>query len=218
MDLTNTYEKAISESIRNRYELRETRKAASVIEVTNPLAFGQVIDILSSFQLYRDDIIVPGGQESKVAKRLNEAFRTLGWREGKIDMTVALRLRLMPYRKAGERKPLVEETEVLSQGYKVDNVRGRLVCDIEWHAKDGNLDRDVAAYRALYDSGLIDGAIIITRSFESIRDLSTHLGRPGGFNTTTTTTLEKLEPRLGRGDGGGCPILAVAITDRCYAP
>lgn len=152
-----------------------------------------------------------------MAKRVNKAFRDRGWREGRIDMTVALKLRLMPYRSAGEREPTIEETEVMNQGYKVDNVKGRLVMDLEWHAKDGNLDRDVAAYRALYETGLIDGAVLVTRSFENIRDLATRLGRPGAFNTTTTTTLDKLEPRLGRGDGGGCPILAVAITDRCYS-
>ena len=76
----------------------------------------------------------------------------------------------------------------------------------------------VARAGRLYESGIIDGGIIITRSYGGIRALSERLGREGGFKTTTTTTLEKLEPRLTRGDGGGCPILAVAITERCYAP
>jgi hypothetical protein len=174
--------------------------------------------VLDRFALTETDITVPGGSESTVAKRLNEGFRDIGWREGRVDMTVALRLRLMPYRPAGERQPVVEETEAANEGYMVDNVKGRLCLDVEWNAKDGNLDRDVAAYRALYDTGLIDGAIMVTREFESIRALSTRLGRVGGFATSTTTTINKLQERLGRGDGGGCPILAIAITDRCYAP
>jgi hypothetical protein len=44
------------------------------------------------------------------------------------------------------------------------------------------------------------------------------LGRVGGFKTTTTTNIEKLIVRMSRGDGGGCPILAVAITRATYAP
>lgn len=35
------------------------------------------------------------------------------------------------------------------------------------------------------------------------------------FNTTTTTNLTKLEPRM---SAGGCPLLAVAITAVCYKP
>jgi Restriction endonuclease BglII len=216
VDLTGSYEVAVPGSIRGKYEIRETRNAAVIIAVTNTDSFREVLGVLDRFRLTEEDIIVPGGQESTVARKLNQGFRELGWREGRIDMNVALRLRVMPYRAAGERRPEVVETEVQSEGYKVDNFKGRVALDVEWNAKDGNLDRDVAAYRALYDTGLIDGAIMVTRSFESIRQLSVRLGRVGGFNTSTTTTLEKLEPRLARGDGGGCPILAAAITMRCY--
>jgi hypothetical protein len=217
VDLTSSYEAAIPDDLRARYDVRETRNCASILSITNPRSFRQVLDVLAEFKLTELDIVVPGGQESTVARRLNEAFRDLGWREGRIDMNVALRLRVKPYRAAGEKAVKVVETTVESEGYQVDNMKGRVALDVEWNAKDGNLDRDVAAYRALYDTGLIDGAIIVTRSFESIRTLSAKLGRAGGFNTTTTTTIDKLEPRLARGDGGGCPILAVAITARCYA-
>lgn len=218
MDLTSSFTDVIPGKVRARYELRETRNAAAILAATNPDSFNEVLGVLGGFTLTADDIVVPGGQESTVAKRLNKSFRDLGWREGRADMVVALRLRVMPYRAAGEKTPTVVETEAANEGYKVDNVKGRFVLDVEWNAKDGNLDRDVAAYRALYDTGLIDGAVIVTRSFESIRKLSARLGREGGFNTSTTTTLDKLEPRLKRGDGGGCPILAAAITDRCYKP
>ena len=90
-----------------------------------------------------------------------------------------------------------------------------MALDVEWNAKDGNLDRDVGAYRALYDAGIIDVGVIITRTHEEIRALAIRLGRIKGFNTTTTTNLMKLEPRMTRGSVGGCPLLAVAITDRC---
>jgi hypothetical protein len=218
MDLTTSYLAAIPADVRSRYDLCETRNAAAVLEATNPGSFAEAVEVLRGFNLRATDITDAGGSKSAVPIRLDGAFRELGWREGRHDTRILSVLRVMPYRPAGETKVVEIEKEVVNEGYKVDNVKERIALDVEWHAKDGNLDRDVAAYRALYDAGIIDGGIIITRSHASIRALSIMLGRPGGFKTTTTTTLEKLEPRLTRGDGGGCPVLAVAITDRCYAP
>lgn len=68
---------------------------------------------------------------------------------------------LQPYSPAGETEQVIRESAVFNEGYKVDNVKGRMALDIEWNAKDGNLDRDIGAYRALYDAGLIDGAVVI---------------------------------------------------------
>jgi len=218
VELSTSFERVIPAPVRERYELREVRNASAILATTNPDPFADVIRVLDSFRLSTADIIEPGGQKSTVAARLDRTFRELGWREGRHDTKITSLLTVMPYAAAGEKAARVVQTEVLNEGYKVDNVKDRVALDVEWHAKDGNLDRDVAAYRALYDAGIIDAGIIVTRSFQPIRDLSIRLGRPDGFGTTTTTTLEKLEPRLTRGDGGGCPILAVAITDRCYEP
>jgi hypothetical protein len=41
------------------------------------------------------------------------------------------------------------------------DVKGRVALDVEWHAKDGNLDRDIVAYRALDDAGIMDGAVMV---------------------------------------------------------
>jgi hypothetical protein len=92
------------------------------------------------------------------------------------------------------------------------------VLDVEWNAKDGNLDRDVAAYRSLHDLAIIDVAVMVTRTRDDLRELGARLGRPGFLSTTTTTNLAKLQHRLARGDAGGCPVLAVAITARCFSP
>lgn len=105
---------------------------------------------------------------------------------------------------------------VSNEGYKVDNLKARVALDVEWNAKDGNLDRDLGAYRALYESALIDAAVLITRTQEDLRQLALTLNpNSTKFATTTTTNLDKLRPRLTRGDAGGCPVLAVAITAKC---
>lgn len=217
MDLTTSYEAAIPAAIRARFELREVRNAAAILAATNPAAFAEIVGVLAKFRLEATDITEPGGGKSRLAIRVDETFRKLGWREGRHDTHVKSVLSLQPYHPAGEHEAEVVETQVMNIGYKVDNVKDRVALDVEWNAKDGNLDRDVGAYRALYDGGIIDAGVILTRSFESIRHLAIALGRPGAFGTTTTTTIDKLVPRMTRGDGGGCPILAVAITDRCYA-
>jgi Restriction endonuclease BglII len=218
VDLTTSYESAIPAAIRDPYDFAEVRNAAAILNATNPEAFEEVVGVLRDFRLEARDITEPGGRKSRAAIRVDEMFRVLGWREAQQDLRIVSRQTLQPYRPAAEKKPKVVETEVLNFGYKVDNAKERFVLDVEWNAKDGNLDRDLSIYRALYDAGVIDGAVIITRVFAGIRDLAVRLGRPGAFNSTTTTTMDKLTPRMYRGSAGGCPVLAVAITERCYRP
>lgn len=216
MDLTDSYLKVFPKDVLERYDMREVRNASAVLANTSPTEFEQLITVLRDFALTKEDILKPGKNEGQIAKRLNKAFRDLGWREGRHDTKIISLLRLMPYKPAGEKKPVVKETEVVNEGYKVDNVKGAVALDVEWNAKDGNLDRDVGAYRALYDAGIISAGVMVTRTMTDLRELGVKLGRPKFLGTTTTTNLNKLEPRLTRGDAGGCPLLAVAITARCY--
>jgi len=219
VDLTSSFVKAVPAAVRRRYDWAETRNAAAVIASTAPNAFSELIQVLRSFRILATDITDPGKNESAIPKRLNEAFREVGWREGTHSTVVESVLTLDPYGPAGETSQVETRTTIVNAGgYKIDNVKERIVLDVEWHAKDGNLYRDVSTYRALYDAGVIDAGVILTRSQQSIRELSVSLGRPSGFKTTTTTNLEKLHPQLQRGDGGGCPLLAIAITSRCYKP
>lgn len=111
----------------------------------------------------------------------------------------------------------------------IDALKGRLAVDIEWNAKDGNLDRDILAYRAWYDLGIIDGAVLITKELSSCKELAktiwtqfteqnsqySSLKQPVDLKTSTTTSIEKATERIMRGDAGGCPVLLVGITDKC---
>ena len=225
VDLTTSYEHAISAAVRARYELRETRNAAVILAATNPGEFQEIIQTISGFRLTTADLVEAGGNKSRLAARLDEAFRRHGWREGRYDTRISAELRLMPYAAAGESGADVVTSEVFNEGYKVDNVKARVALDVEWNAKDGNLDRDISAYRALYDAGIIDGAVMITRTQDDLRTLAERLALEAGLppeaarnrlGTATTTNLAKLEPRLTRGDAGGCPLLAVAISSRCW--
>ncbi len=225
MELTNSFERTLPEQVLSRYVVRETRQAAAILAATNPGAFAEILSVLNEFQIVRDDLLRAGGQETQLAQRFNAAFRVRGWREARIDTEITLRLNIMPYRPAGETKAEEVETPVVNRGYKVDNFKGRVALDLEWNAKDGNLDRDVSAYRALYDAGFIDVGVIVTRTQDELRAFAAQLRLEAGMSeaeakkmlsTTTTTNLEKLVPRLTRGDAGGCPILAVAISSNTF--
>jgi hypothetical protein len=226
VDLTTSYESVLPVDIRDRYDFRETRNAAAVLAATDPAGFDDLVKVLRAFRLMTTDLTEPLNRESEIAARLNKSFRDLGWREARVDTKVLLSLRRMPHANAGEVAVVVADTEVANEGYKVDNMQRRVAIDVEWNAKDGNLDRDLAAYRALYEWALIDVAVIVTRTHHDLRSLATNLRLRAGMppkdarkmlSTTTTTNMLKLEPRLSRGDGGGgCPTLAVAISARAW--
>ena len=225
MDLTESYKDYFPESVLRRYQFAETRNAAAIFRSTNADAFEQLTKALSNFALVTSDLIVPGGRETELAARLNDAFRRQGWREARVDTTTRLTLVLEPYTPAGERGTTEAETETHNKGYKVDNFRDRVALDVEWNAKDGNLDRDISAYRSLYEHALIDLGVIITRTQDDLRELGFRLGRASGLGeekakrilgTTTTTNSKKLIPRLTRGDAGGCPFLGIFICAQTY--
>jgi hypothetical protein len=225
VDLTDSHKRALPRSVLSRYAVCETRQAAVILQATNPRLFDEIVSVLNGFEVVRDDLLVAGGQESKLAQRFNKAFRDLGWREARVDIDMELRLRIMPYRVAKETETKVVTTPVSNKGYKVDNFKGRVALDLEWNAKDGNLDRDIGAYRALYDAGFIDVGVIVTRTQDDLHTFATRLRLDAGMDeaqakkmlaTTTTTNLEKLTPRMTRGDSGGCPILAIAISSRTF--
>jgi hypothetical protein len=216
MDLTSSYRDHFPADVLDRFEFRETRNAAAIISVTNRAELADLIQVLQGLRLTEADVTGAGGNQSELAARLNETFRNRGWREGRHDTLITSALKLMPHRPAGETEPRIAKTEVKNEGYKVDNVRARVALDLEWNAKDGNLDRDIGAYRALYDAGIIDAGVIITRTQTDLRQKAVELDPTSTkFATTTTTNLDKLLPRLTRGDSGGCPVLAIAITSRC---
>lgn len=216
MDLTDSYRRAFPQDVVGRYDWRETRNAAVILAATNPAEFADIVDVLRNFKVLPDkDLLIPGGNESEAPGRLNLAFRQTGWREGDYKVTLASTLTLKPWSVAGETAPTTVDGENDSSSYLVDNLKGRVAVDIEWHAKDGNLDRDLAAYRSLHAEVIIDAACIITMTRIPMRAWARELGAPPTkLATSTTTNVEKLHDRLVRGDAGGCPVLVAGICRR----
>ena len=216
MDLTQSYKEHIPSEVLERYDFCEVRNASAILVSTGPTEWADILRVLGDLAVKDEDLVDQGGNKSDLAGRVDEHFRRLGWREGRVDTMIKLAVKISPYKQAGEKGDVIKITEVENKGYKVDNIKGRVALDVEWNAKDGNLDRDLGAYRALYDHALIDGAVILTRTQDDLRKLALSLDPSSTkFATTTTTNMDKLLPRLTRGDAGGCPVLAVAISARC---
>jgi hypothetical protein len=216
VDLTESYAPHIPVDVLPRYVWAEVRNAAAVLRASDPLAFEELALVLRTFRLTDIDIMKPGGNRGTVAIRLDSLFEASGWRAVRVNT----QFRLVGMMKSTWRARTYDvdmfDTSVANDGFEVDNMKRRVALDVEWNAKDGNLDRDLSAYRALYDVGLIDVAVIITRDDRGIRDLATldlhSQDAKRRLGTATSTNMRKLVPRLTRGDAGGCPVLAVGIT------
>ncbi len=212
MEITESYQHALPDDVLGRYDFFEVRNATRILQVTNREEYKDLVAVLREFRIIDErDILIPGGNETLTANWLNEAFRKKGWCEAAYSVTVASELIL----RSPSASAMQTSSEQTTSTYNVDNVKRRVALDVEWHAKDGNLDRDIAAYRTLYDSGIIDCAVMITMTRKDMRARALRL-EPSTkkFSTSTTTNLEKVTPRLTRGDSGGCPVLIVSICDR----
>jgi hypothetical protein len=239
MILTESWRTVFPQDVLDVYDFAETRNAAAILKATNPDAMANLVQVLGEFRLTLDMLMTPGGNKSVIAKTLDEEFRVKGWREARFDQDVTTRLTVSPWTASPtQEKMTVIETANAYGGHKVDNVMGRAVVDVEWNPKDGNLDRDFANYVSLYEAGIIDVGVIITRRGDDfryfVRDLIAEVKAvevPDEYTawkrrmsrladdplgTSTTANFEKLLTRLERGDARGCPLLAVAITQRTY--
>lgn len=217
-------------SLRDRYIFAEVRNAAAALAGTNPAEYQHIVDVLEAFWLTSDSLTAAGGNKSAIAADLDLAFRHLGWREaGHVSKTL-FTLKFSAYPSGTKPLPPIEYVYETS-GHKVDNFLGRVALDVEWNAKDGNLDRDLANFRALHDADMIDAAVLITRHHERTKWAANRLAEEANkirknaagqrivlLDTATTTNMEKLVPRLRRGDAGGCPVLAIGFTELCYKP
>lgn len=117
------------------------------------------------------------------------------------------------------------------QGYLVDNFKNRIVLDVEWNAKDGNLDRDLASYRSWFEAGVISAGVIITKDRLPLLRLARRLWAdyqeglsaemrnprlPIDLTTSTVTAFDKAQMRVRRGVMGTCPVLIVAANERTW--
>jgi len=218
---TTTYEDpfVLDPGIRARWAFLETSSAAAVLRAVCPTEWADITSVLNSFQLDPMRWLRAGGNRGDIAQDIDRMFTDLGWRETRVDLSTHGIL-------IAKNLTVIEELPPVHQeGYLVDNFKGRVALDVEWNAKDGNLDRDLSAYRAWHEAGVISAAVLITQDRVRLKQLAERLWRnyqetrledqrnpklPIDLNTSTTTNLEKAALRVRRGVMGTCPLLVVA--------
>lgn len=210
---------------RNYWNFLESNSAAAVMRAVCPNEWADIVEVLSTYRLDPSFWLKPGGNRGDVAEQIDNEFSKRGWSETRLDLETRGILFSKNGQKAGELPPVYQE------GYLVDNFKNRIVLDVEWNAKDGNLDRDLASYRSWFEAGVISAGVIITKDRLPLLKLARRLWAeyqvsvpadlrvkklPIDLSTSTTTTFDKAELRVRRGVMGSCPILIIAASDRTW--
>ncbi len=111
-----------------------------------------------------------GGNESEVPRLLSTTLRPLGWHEtivraicwstcpGRADEASAGRAN-----RVFERKTRNIRRERFLDGHKIDYVKGKVAFDLEWNLETRRSDRDLYAFSAFAQCGVVDVAVLLTR-------------------------------------------------------
>jgi len=237
-DPREVLERLIPADIFNNYELHSYKNAAVILSQTRTEEFTDILEALRTFRLTTQMIRIPGGNESLIPKAFSESLRPSGWNETSVygDHIVTKEWKHRVGEKAGG-KPIFQKNkesvtrERYLDGHKIDYVKGRVAFDLEWNSKDQTFDRDLYAFASFYQCGVIDAAILVTRSqslnpvFEALGPALKKDGReydPQNEKVqltkqkygASTTWMGKLLYRLNAGRNGGCPVLVVGITPK----
>lgn len=183
--------------IRQRYEVHEWRNALAVLSVAHPEELKEIIAVLGSFHLLKDDILKKGGNKSPVARKLDSHFYRLGWEERAFDTSIQ-----------------VDKEVFSSPTHSVDCFKMAVAIEVEWNNKDTFFDRDLNNFRLLFDLRAVEVGIIITRCDE-LQSIFNELGKGSSYGVTTTH-MSQLLPRIEGGGGGGCPIVVFGIGRKLY--
>lgn len=155
---------------RDHWSFRESNSAAAVMKAVCPSEWGDIVEVLSTYRLDPKYWLKAGGNRGDIAEQIDDEFGKRGWCETRLD----LETRGLLFDRDG--KSVGELPVIKQEGYLVDNFKNRIVLDVEWNAKDGNLDRDLASYRSWFDAGIISAGVIITKDSLSLVSSSPRTG------------------------------------------
>ena len=240
-------EAKIPQDIRDRYEVFSYRNAATILSETRKAEFADLLTALRDFKLTTTMIRTAGGNESEIPKLFSNSLRPLGWHETVVQGDLVVKLTWKEptgeFGKKGKSKGKVIygpqnrsiTREKYLDGHKIDYVKDRVAFDLEWNSKDQTFDRDLYAFSAFFQCGVIDAAVLVTRS-ELLNPVFRQLGQALKKDGVTldfassgkprmtyakygasTTWLGKLLYRMNAGRNGGCPVLVIGIKPECIS-
>ena len=167
-----------------------------IFKHNNPSDYQKMIDTLAGYTIPLDDILIGGGSKSKPTKALEGKFKAHGWAPEIIKIQDT-----HTYLTTG----VSDGIDCLT--HEIDHFiyTGKIGIEIEWNNKDTFFDRDLGAFGALYQRGIVDVGVIITRG-ATLQEL-VHSQKYG----TSTTHWNKLVNKINLGIGGNFPLIALGI-------
>lgn len=165
--MTSTLKKFVPSDLLGLYEVHNFRHAAEVLATGCAAEFGELVEALRVFRISTSMITDKGGNESAVPKRVSELLRPKGWYETRIVGDLLVTQTIKDESGSGAKMRSVESTiAAFVDGHKVDYVKNRVAFDLEWNSKDQTFDRDLYAFRAFHECGVVSAAVLLTRSEE----------------------------------------------------
>lgn len=168
-DPITVVEAKIPMEIRNRYEVHSYRNAAVILSEMRTTEFAEIVSALNAFSITKEMIRKAGGNESEIPKLLSCSLRPEGWYETIVQADLQVRrIRSQPVAKkkrgqsAFEKKSSTVVRERYLDGHKIDYVKDRVAFDLEWNSKDQTFDRDLYAFSAFFQCGMIDVGVLVT--------------------------------------------------------
>lgn len=234
-------DKKMPADLRGRYEIHSYRSAVTILAESFPTEFEELCEALRQFTITTTMIRTAGGNESDIPKLLSNYLRPKGWEETMIQGDLVVRLtskEQVGHQTTGKQKfkPRVREIrrENYLDGHKVDYVKGRVAFDLEWNSKDQTFDRDLYAFSAFAQCGVVDVGVLVTRGVSLtpfLKSLGPALKKDGSIEHrksgeprptadkygASTTWMGKLLYRLNAGRNGACPVLVIGITPACVS-
>lgn len=191
------YINGVSKKINDGYFITNWRHAVTILRNDFSEEWEDIIHCLDNFTLKKSAIKKKGGRKSPIAEELDSFLYKLGWKEKEFNLDIK-----------------VDSKSYDVPTHKLDCVKNKIGLEIEWNNKDPFFDRDLNNFRILYDYGVIDVGVIITRKTE-LQDLFKELGKGSSYGASTTH-YNKLKYRIEGNGAGGCPIVVFAISSNLY--
>ena len=214
-NLSGQVRKITVEGFPEGYYYRATRYADVILKEAFPNRFNDLVSALTGFKPKLDELRSGGGGRTVFVKRFDESLANqleagqTVW--GKQNITIEKGIGF-----DGTVEPVSKvrghEIDMFGFGSLEQPLPGVAV-EMEWNNKDPFFDRDLINFQALHHEGAIAVGVIVTRSADLQRLISTVIrSQAGSFKYGTSTThWDKLVPRVNLGGGGECPLLLIGI-------
>lgn len=187
----------IPASLRKKFEIQERCHAVSILHRDFPDEWRDILACLNDFVLKKSQIVVGGGNKTKIASGIDAFLNARGWQEKEFDTKI-----------------VVDDVPKEAPTHKIDNFKNRIGVEVEWNNKDPFFDRDLNNFRLLHQLDVLSVGVIITRLWELQKEFNKlGIGSSYGMNTTH---FGKLLPKVNGGGAGGCPLLLVGMGFACY--